>query len=137
MLPRGVIPFFQPLDRLKASSAMRPLIVQVSRDRELSYLRAKLLTTAGHSVVSISPEELAAECRNLETSRVWVFCHTVEFYELAVMALTIRNVKPADKLLRMAGLEDVGLDPGLFDSLLEPITGVDGLLRAVADLSTS
>jgi hypothetical protein len=66
---------------------------------------------------------------------VWVFCHTLDFYELALLAVAIRNAHPADKLLRLTSLNDIGQVPGLFDELLEPIMGVDELLRVVAALA--
>jgi hypothetical protein len=134
MITARVIPFSNP-QSLTTAGATPLSIVQVSRDAELSRLRAKVLTTAGHSVISITPEESTAECNVAGPNRVWVFCHTVEFYELALMAVAIRRTKPDDKLLRMIGLEDIGQAPGLFDELLEPIKGVEGLLRAVAALS--
>ena len=67
---------------------------------------------------------------------MWVFCHTLEFYELALLAVAIRNSRPADKLLRMNGLDDIGQMPGLFDGLLEPVRSVDDLLRTVSELAT-
>jgi hypothetical protein len=66
---------------------------------------------------------------------VWVFCHTLEFYELALLAVAIRNARPADKLLRMNNLNDIGQLPGLFDGFVEPADGVDKLLQALADLA--
>jgi hypothetical protein len=81
------------------------------------------------------PDQVAAEIRETSSPRVWVFCHTLDFYELALLAVAIRNCHPADKLLRLTSLNDIKQAPGLFDELLEPIMGVDELLRAVAALA--
>jgi hydrogenase/urease accessory protein HupE len=35
----------------------------------------------------------------------------------------------------LAGLDDVGLPPGIFDGLLDPLEGVDDLLQMVASLA--
>jgi hypothetical protein len=83
----------------------------------------------------MTPEETTAEIRKARGGQVWVFCHTLEFFELALLAVAIRSSWPDDKLLRLSGLNDVGLAPGLFDELLEPVKGVDDLLRSVAELA--
>jgi hypothetical protein len=83
----------------------------------------------------MTPEESTAEIRQARGGQVWVFCHTLEFYELTLLAVAIRSNFPEDKLLRLTGLNDVGQVPGLFDELLEPVKGVDDLLRAVAELT--
>ena len=135
MLTGRVIPFSSHPEPGAQSATPRLSIIQVGRDPELSRLRARVLSAAGHSVHSIAPEESTAQHKSPGADRVWVFCHTVEFYELALMAVAIRRVRPNDKLLRMVGLEDVQQVPVLFDGLLEPIKGVDGLLSAVAELA--
>jgi hypothetical protein len=52
------------------------------------------------------PDEAVAEVQKARAAQVWVFCHTLEFYELALLAVAIRQRRPADKLLRLAGLND-------------------------------
>ena len=99
-------------------------------------LRAKVISTAGYTVHSMTPDETTAEIRKARGGQVWVFCHTLEFYELALLAVAIRSSWPEDKLLRLSGLDDVRQAPGLFDELLEPVKSVDDLLRAVAELAT-
>ena len=136
MLPGRVIPFITSPDPSDNAAGRSHLVIQVGRDPELCRLRAKVLTAAGHSVQTFAPEEATGEFNRPGKERVWVFCHTMEFYELALMAVAIRRARPADKLLRLTGLEDVLQAPGLFDGLLEPIRGVDGLLTAVSELST-
>ena len=98
-------------------------------------MRAKIITSAGYTVHSMTPDQSLAETQETIAPRVWVFCHTLDFYELALLAVAIRNHYPADRLLRLTGLDDLGQAPGLFDELLEPITGVDDLLRVVAALA--
>jgi hypothetical protein len=98
-------------------------------------LRAKIISSAGYTVQSMSPDQVPAEIRKAPGPRVWVFCHTLDSYELALLAVVIRNARPADKLLRLTGLNDTQQAPGLFDELLEPIMGVDELLRVVAALA--
>jgi hypothetical protein len=83
----------------------------------------------------MTPEEATAEIRKTRAAQVWVFCHTLEFYELALLAVAVRNSRPEDKLLRLIGLNDTRLAPGLFDEFFEPVNGVDDLLQVVADLS--
>jgi hypothetical protein len=136
MLPLRIIPFSNLLTQRRTAPVNPISIVQVSRDQELSRLRAKVLVSAGHLVRSIAPEESTAESKVPGPERVWVFCHTLEFYELALMAVAIRRIRPADKLLRLTGLEDVNQVPGLFDGFLDPVEGVEELLQAVAHLST-
>lgn len=131
-----VIPFSSDAGSFPTVPGVPICIVQVGRDPELSRLRAKVLTSAGYSVRSITPEESTAEWKMAGTGVVWIFCHTIEFYELALIAVAIRRARPEDRLLRMIGLEDVRQAPGLFDELLQPIEGVDGLLLAVRTLST-
>lgn len=135
MLQGRLLPFTDtclPHDRLT-----RPLqrVVQIGRDEELLRLRAKLIDSAGFTVLSLSPDEAPAEVRRGLRSKVWLFCHTLEIYELAVLAAAVRNQCPGDKLLRMTGLDDIAERSGLFDELIKPLDGVDDLLRAVTDLA--
>lgn len=130
MLPGRVLPFpySQPTERSR-------FVVLVGRDQELLRLRARIIRSAGHSVYSVTPDEAVAEVQKERAAQVWVFCHTIEFYELALLAVAIRQRRPADKLLRLAGLNETVQPPGLFDELLEPVEGVDDLLRVVAALA--
>ena len=98
-------------------------------------LRAKVMSSAGLTVHSMTPDQATRELKSAQGVRVWVFCHTLEFYELALLAVAIRKDRPSDKLLRLAGLNDIRQVPGLFDELLEPVMGVDDLLRLVAALA--
>jgi hypothetical protein len=84
----------------------------------------------------MTPDETMAEIRKARGGEVWVFCHTLEFCELALLAVAVRSNFPKDKLLRLTGLNDVQQVPGLFDGLLEPVKGVDDLLQTVAELAT-
>ena len=111
------------------------IVVQIGRDEELLRLRASIISSAGYSVHSMTPNHATVELHKAHSFRVWVFCHTLEFYELALLAVAIRRERPADKLLRLTGLNDIRQVPGLFDELLEPVRGVDDLLRMVADLA--
>jgi hypothetical protein len=110
-------------------------VLHVGRDQELSRLRAKIISCAGYAVQSMTPDQVPAEIRTACGPRVWVFCHTLDFYELALLAVAIRNSRPTDKLLRLTSLNDTQQAPRLFDEQLEPIGGVDELLRAVAALA--
>jgi hypothetical protein len=132
MLPKRIIPFAEPSEKVSPGKPTpQRLVVQIGRDRELLRLRAKLIHSSGYTVHSIFPEEATAEVRKTLGSRVWVFCHTLELYELALLAVAIRNSCPADKLLKLAGLNDIQQPQGLFDGWLDSVRGVDELLRAV------
>ncbi len=135
MLPRRIIPFIDPSNSRFQDTERPQTIFQVGRDQELLRLRAKIISYAGYTVQSMTPDQAPVEIRETRGPRVWVFCHTLDFYELALLAVGIRNAHPADKLLRLTGLNDTGQAPGLFDGLLEPIMGVDELLRVVAALA--
>jgi hypothetical protein len=135
MLQGKVIPFTDSGDRHRQDVERAQIVIQIGRDRELLRLRAQVIGTAGYTVHSMTPEETMAEVRKARGGQVWVFCHTLEFYELAFLAVAIRSTWPEDKLLRLSGLNDVGQATGLFDELLEPVKGVDDLLRAVAGLA--
>ena len=135
MLPGRVIPFSgrsHPQSRL---GGQPQFVVQIGRDAELLRLRARIISSAGYTVHSMTPDQAVAEIRNARAAQVWVFCHTLEFYELALLAVAVRNCRPEDKLLRLTGLNDPQMAPGLFDELFEPINDIDDLLRAVADLA--
>jgi hypothetical protein len=135
MLPRRIIPFINPTKSCRQGTERPQAVLQVGRDRELLRLRAKIISCAGYTVQSMTPDQVPAEIRETPGPRVWVFCHTLDFYELALLAVAIRNSHPADKLLRLTSLNDTQQAPGLFDELLEPIMGVDELLRVVAALA--
>lgn len=135
MLPRRIIPFINRSKSSRQGTERPQTVLQVGRDQELSRLRAKIISCAGYAVYSMTPEQVPAKIRETPDPRVWVFCHTLHFYELALLAVAIRNSHPADKLLRLTSLNDTQQAPGLFDELLEPIMGVDELLRAVAALA--
>jgi hypothetical protein len=135
MLPGRVIPFSLPVDPPCSAAEQANIVVQIGRDEELMRLRAKVMSSAGLTVHSVTPDQATRELKRAEGIRVWVFCHTLEFYELALLAVAIRKERPTDKLLHLTGLNDVRQAPGLFDELLEPVTGVDELLRMVADLA--
>ncbi len=135
MLPRKVIPFINRSNSRPQSADRPQIVLQIGRDQELLRLRAKIIGCAGYTVQSMTPDQVPAELREARGPRVWVFCHTLDFYELALLAVAIRNNQPADKLLRLTSLNDTAQAPGLFDELLEPIMGVDELLRVVAALA--
>jgi hypothetical protein len=135
MLPGRVIPFLVPADPLRQSTEQPNIVVQIGCNEELLRLRAKVVSSAGYTVHSITPDQAISELRKANGIRVWIFCHTLEFYELAHLAAAIRKARPADKLLRLNGLHEMQVVPGLFDELLEPVKGVDDLLRVVANLA--
>jgi hypothetical protein len=135
MLPGRVIPFLVPVDPPSAGAEQPNIVVQIGRDEELLRLRAKVISSAGYTVHSMTPDQATGELKKAQGARVWVFCHTLEFYELALLAVAIRRERPTDKLLGLTGLNDIRQVPGLFDELLEPVKGVDDLLRMVADLA--
>jgi hypothetical protein len=135
MLPLRVIPFMNRSDSPRKGVERPQLVLQIGRDQELSRLRAKIISCAGYTVRSMTPDQVTAGIREARGPRIWVFCHTLDFYELALLAVAIRNCHPEDKLLRLTSLNDIGQAPGLFDELLEPIMGVDELLRVLAVLA--
>jgi hypothetical protein len=132
MLPGRVLPFLIPVDH---PAEQQNTIVQIGRDEELLRLRAMVISSAGYTVHSMTPDQATRELQKAQGARVWVFCHTLEFYELALLAVAIRRERPADRLLRLSGLNDIRQVPGLFDELLEPVKGVDDLLRVVGNLA--
>jgi nucleotidyltransferase/DNA polymerase involved in DNA repair len=135
MLPRRLISFISRSSSQRQTAGQPLVVFQIGRDQELLRLRAKIISRAGYTVQSMTPEQVHAEIGETADPRVWVFCHTLDFYEIALLAVAIRNSRPEDKLLRVAGLHDTGQIPGLFDELLEPVTGVDKLLRVVGALT--
>jgi hypothetical protein len=135
MRSRRVIPFLTCGNPSRQDTERPQTVLQVGRDQELLRLRAKIISSAGYTVHSMTPDQTLAGIREAFAPRVWVFCHSLDFYELALLAVAIRNHYPADRLLRLTSLNDLGQAPGLFDELLEPITSVDDLLRVVAALA--
>jgi hypothetical protein len=135
MLPARIIPFTERSERNSLVPPQRQTVVLIGRDAELLGLRAKLISSAGYVVHFMTPDHARAEVRKARPSQVWVFCHTLEFSELALLAVAIRSSAPDDKLLRLTGLNDTEQVPGLFDEMLEPVMGVDDLLRAVGHLA--
>jgi hypothetical protein len=135
MLPGRVIPFLVPGDPPCPATDQPNIVVQIGRDEELLRLRAMVISSAGLTVHSITPDQATRELKRAQGPRVWVFCHTLEFYELALLAVAVRKERPTDKLLRLTGLNNIREVPGLFDELLEPVMGVDDLLRLVAALA--
>jgi hypothetical protein len=135
MLPRRIIPFISRSNSRPQGAERPQTVFQVGRDEELLRLRAKIISCAGYTVQSLTPDQVPAEIRESHGPRVWVFCHTLDFYELALLAVAIRHSHPEDKLLRLTSLNDTQQAPGLFDELLEPIMGVDELLHVVAALA--
>ena len=136
MLSGRVIPFAEPSEPHSRIAQRPQIVVQIGRDTELLRLRAQIISSAGYTVHSMTPDQAAGEVRKEREAQVWVFCHTLEFYELALLAVAIRSSRPADKLLRLTGLDDIGQMPGLFDGLLEPVRSVDDLLRTIGELAT-
>ncbi len=135
MLAGRVISFTEPRDPHFQFAGAPSIVIQIGRDQELLRLRAKLISSAGYTVHSMTPDQATAEIRKARGPKVWVFCHTLEFFELALLAVAIRSSWPGDKVLRLSGLHDIADAPGLFDELLEPVDSVDDLLRVVADLA--
>jgi hypothetical protein len=131
-----VIPFADRVaPRSTATERSSLMIAQVGRDQELLRLRAKVISSAGHAIHSMTPDQAVAEVHKVSAACVWVFCHTLEFYELGLLALAIRFQRPADKMVRLAGLNDGALPQELFDESLEPAKGVDDLLNTIAELA--
>ncbi len=114
MLPGRVIPFSLPIDPPCSTAEKLNIVVQIGRDEELLRLRAMVISSAGLTVHSMTPDQATRELKSAEGARVWVFCHTLEFYELALLAVAIRKERPSDKLLRLTGLNDTRQLPGLF-----------------------
>jgi hypothetical protein len=135
MLPRKVIPFINHSNSRRQSIDRPQTVFQIGRDQELLRLRAKIISCAGYTVQSMTPDQVPAEIRKTSDPCVWVFCHTLDFYELALLAVAVRNGHPEDKLLRLASLNDTSQAPGFFDEVFEPIMGIDELLRVVAALA--
>ena len=130
-----VIPFLSALDRSHQATGEDDLIVQVGRDKELCRLRGRVISSAGFQVRSVSPEELARELQSPRDARVWLFCHTLEFYEHEVLAAAVRRSRPSAKLLRLKGIHPVGSMTELFDQSLEASESVDTLLWVVSCLA--
>ena len=135
MLSGRVIPFSLPLVPPCSAVEQANVVVQIGRDEELLQLRAKVMSSAGLTVTSMTPDRAPGELKRIQGARVWVFCHTLEFYELALLAVAIRKERPTDKMLRLTGLNHLKQVPGLFDEVLEPVVGVDELLKVVAELA--
>jgi hypothetical protein len=135
MLSGRVIPFTEPSDPQPEVAGRPQIVIQIGRDQELLRLRARIISSAGYSVHSMTPDEATAELRMARAAQIWVFCHTLELYELALLAVAVRSRRPEDKLLRLTGLNDTKLSPGLFDEFLEPVNGIDDLLQVVAGLA--
>jgi hypothetical protein len=135
MLPGKVIPFADPSQKISPRGALSQIVVQIGRDRELLRLRAKVIRTAGYTVHSISPDEAIADVLKLSGGKVWVFCHTLEVYELALLAVAVRNSCPSDRLLRLTGLDYIQQPKELFDDLLAAVHGVDELLQGIDRLA--
>ncbi len=135
MLQRRPIPFINRSNSRRKGTERLQTVLQVGQDQELLRLRAKIISCAGYTVHSMTPDQVQAEICGAPGPRVWVFCHTLNFYELVLLAVAIRNSHPADKLLRLASLNDTQQVPGLFDEHLEPIMGIDELLRVLAVLA--
>ena len=108
-------------------------VVQLSRDPHLSELRARVLASAGLQVHSVSPEEIGKQFEVSQPPQIWIFCHSIDFHEFVALAALVRRVHPADKLLRLCGLDDMLAPSRLVDHSLEPPTTVDELLRAVTN----
>jgi hypothetical protein len=136
MLPR-IIPFMNRSSSRRQHAGRPQTVLQVGRDQELLRLRAKIISCAGYTIQSMTPDQVFAEVQQGPSPRVWVFCHTLDFFEVALLAVAIRNARPADKLLRLNSLNDTGQAPELFDELLDPSTGVDELLGVVASMAQS
>jgi hypothetical protein len=135
MQPGKVILFSASADPRTPSGGQPPVVVQIGRDEELLRLRALNISAAGYCVHSMTPNQVAAELEHADAFRVWVFCNTLESYELAMLALGIRYARPGDKLLRLSSPNDTALVTGFFDELLNPMKSVEDLLRTVADLA--
>jgi hypothetical protein len=135
-LPQApVIPFVKSLEYPMQAPGFSELVVQVSRDQELARLRGKVMGAAGFSVRSLLPEDIAPELQANYGDRVWVLCHTLETYEHAALAVTIRRKWPAARLLRLNGISHFDQAAGLFDYSLEASDTIDTLLRVIADLA--
>ena len=135
MLAKRVIPFTGTGDPHSEVAGRPQMVIQIGRDQELLRLRARIFSSAGYTVYSMTPNEATAEIRKVRSPQIWLFCHTLESYELALLAVAVRSSRPGDKLLRLTGLNDSVLAPGLFDELFEPVNGVDDLLQVVAGLA--
>src|SRR5580698_9780610 len=114
MAPGRVIPFTkQSRPHPEASQPQQQMVVLIGRDPELLRLRAQILGYAGYTVHYITPDQATPDFLKTRTAPVWVFCHTLEFPEFAVLAAAIRSTRPEDKLLRLGGLNDIRQAPEL------------------------
>ena len=101
MLQRRLIPFINRSNSRRKGTERLQTVLQVGQDQELLRLRAKIISCAGYTVQSMTPDQVHAEICGAPGPQIWVFCHTLNFYELALLAVAIRNSHPADKLLRL------------------------------------
>jgi hypothetical protein len=132
MVPARVIPFTSPGN---INSHRGQAVIQISRDEELSRLRAVFLGNTGYAVYSFEPDQASWELRRDRGAKIWLLCHTLQFHEAALLAAEIRGHSPADKLLRLISLHSMTEAFELFDESLEPVGSVDELLRTVAGLA--
>ena len=99
MLPGRVIPFDDPNDPHSQVTGRPQRVVQIGRDPELLRLRARIIGSAGYAVHSMAPDEATAELRTARAAQIWVFCHTLEFYELALLAVGAHGQRVVGELL--------------------------------------
>jgi hypothetical protein len=74
MLPRRVIPFINRSNSRRQNADRPQTVFQIGRDQELLRLRAKIISCAGYTVQSMTPDQVPAEVRKALGPRVWVSC---------------------------------------------------------------
>lgn len=131
MLSPKVLSFKTPFG---AGPMPKPAVISVGRNEELLRLREGLLSSGGRFVQSMSPEQAETEAHSAE-AHVWIFCSSVELFQIVLLACNIRRYSPQSKLLLFEDLRPVGFEYALFHKVLKSADGPNALLTAIGEMA--
>jgi hypothetical protein len=114
-------------------SMLKPAVISVGRNERLLRDREGLLSGCGRFVQSMSPEQAETEAHSAE-AHLWIFCSSVELFQIVFLACNIRRYSPQSKLLLCEDLRPVGFERALFHKVLKPADGPDALLTAIVEM---
>jgi hypothetical protein len=109
-------------------------VISVGRNGEVLRLREGLLSSRGRPVQSLTPEQAETEAHSADP-HVWIFCSSVELFQIVYLACSIRRYSPESRLLLFEDLRLAGFEGALFHKVLKSADGPNALLTALDEMA--
>ena len=110
-----------------------PTVVSISRDRELLFLRAKVLESAGFTVINaMSPDE-AVRALDRSAADALLIGHSIPNEQAMQLAQSAKRAHPQIKVCRIQRTWREQNDDGVIDAFIDSQGSPEELVRCLQD----